>query len=172
MISISANQYALICRPFTHTAITSQKSALIQITALTVFTLTTGIFELYMRNMTNLKYEICALIINVIMSHVMTSTMIATNLAFVILTLPPTVFRVICFFFQLEKINYRVLQFKWTHTVYFSSPLYIINQKPMIPRIHFHCITTWLHAFLGEIRLCICLFCDFSLLARWRYYPI
>ena len=25
----------------------------------------------------------------------------------------------------------------------FSSSHYIINQKPMIPRIHFHCITTW-----------------------------
>ena len=26
---------------------------------------------------------------------------------------------------------------------YFSSSLYAINQKPMIPRIHFYCITTW-----------------------------
>ena len=33
---------------------------------------------------------------------------------------------------------------KGTHIVYFSSSLYIINQKPMIPRTHFHCITTWL----------------------------
>ena len=33
--------------------------------------------------------------------------------------------------------------FKGTHTVYFSSSLYIINQKAMIPRTHFHCITTW-----------------------------
>ena len=32
---------------------------------------------------------------------------------------------------------------KGTHTIYFSSSLYIINQKPMIPRIYFHCITTW-----------------------------
>ena len=32
---------------------------------------------------------------------------------------------------------------KGTHTIYFSSSLYIINQKPMIPRTHFHCITTW-----------------------------
>ena len=32
---------------------------------------------------------------------------------------------------------------KGTHTVYLSSSLYIINQKPMIPRIHFHYITTW-----------------------------
>ena len=34
-------------------------------------------------------------------------------------------------------------RFKGTHTVYFSSSLYIINQKPMIPRTDFHCITTW-----------------------------
>ena len=33
---------------------------------------------------------------------------------------------------------------KGTHTVYFSSSLYIINQKPMIHRTHFHCITTWI----------------------------
>ena len=32
---------------------------------------------------------------------------------------------------------------KGTHTVFFSSSLYIINQKPMIPRINFNCITTW-----------------------------
>ena len=31
----------------------------------------------------------------------------------------------------------------WNHTVYFSSSLYIINQKPMVPRTDFHCITTW-----------------------------
>ena len=30
---------------------------------------------------------------------------------------------------------------KVTNTVYFSSSLYIKNQKPMIPRTHFHCIT-------------------------------
>ena len=36
---------------------------------------------------------------------------------------------------------YRHTQFKGTHAVYFSSSLYIINQKPMIPRTHFHCIT-------------------------------
>ena len=32
---------------------------------------------------------------------------------------------------------------KGTHTVYLSSSLYIINQKPMIHRTDFHCITTW-----------------------------
>ena len=36
-----------------------------------------------------------------------------------------------------------------THTVYFSSSLNIINQKPMIPRIHFHCTTTWVAPFSG-----------------------
>ena len=33
------------------------------------------------------------------------------------------------------------VQVKGTNTVYFSSSFYIINQKPMIPRTHFHCIT-------------------------------
>ena len=43
--------------------------------------------------------------------------------------------------------------FKGIHTEYFSSSIYIINQKPMIPRTHFHCVTTWVahscgcHAF-------------------------
>ena len=32
---------------------------------------------------------------------------------------------------------------KGTHTIYFSSSLYIINQKPTVPRTHFHCIPTW-----------------------------
>ena len=31
----------------------------------------------------------------------------------------------------------------------------------MIHRTHFHCITHGLHALLGEIWLCICLFCGF-----------
>ena len=38
--------------------------------------------------------------------------------------------------------NYISKDFKGTHTVYFSSSIYIINQKPTIPRTHFHCITT------------------------------
>ena len=33
--------------------------------------------------------------------------------------------------------------FKGTHTVYFSSSFYIINQKPMVPRTDFHCITKY-----------------------------
>ena len=36
-----------------------------------------------------------------------------------------------------------ILLFKGTNTVYFSSSLYIINQKPMILRTDFHCMTTW-----------------------------
>ena len=48
---------------------------------------------------------------------------------------------------------------KGTHTVYFSSSLYIINEKPMIPRTHFLLYKPHgLHALLGEIRPCICLF--------------
>ena len=43
-----------------------------------------------------------------------------------------------------EKLNICSMQkaLKGTHTVYFSSSLYIINQKPMISRTHFHCKTT------------------------------
>ena len=37
----------------------------------------------------------------------------------------------------------KMLNIKGTHTVYFSSSLYMINQNLMKPRIHFHCITTW-----------------------------
>ena len=36
-----------------------------------------------------------------------------------------------------------LLTVKGIHTVSLSSSLYFINQKPMIPRTHFHCITTW-----------------------------
>ena len=32
-------------------------------------------------------------------------------------------------------VSYNILSFKGTHTVYFSSSLYIINEKPMIPRM-------------------------------------
>ena len=32
---------------------------------------------------------------------------------------------------------------KGTHTVYFSSSLYIINQKPIIHRPDLHCIIIW-----------------------------
>ena len=70
MIPISFNRYALICRPFTHHAITSQKSALIQITALTVFALTTNVYELYRKQMSWLLYKVCVLIISVILSVV------------------------------------------------------------------------------------------------------
>ena len=39
---------------------------------------------------------------------------------------------------------------KGTHTVYFSSSSYIINQNPMIPRTDFHCITTWVACSSGR----------------------
>ena len=46
---------------------------------------------------------------------------------------------------------------KGTHTVYFSSSFYIINQKPMIPSTDFH----GLLVLQGEIQQYICLFCGF-----------
>ena len=33
-------------------------------------------------------------------------------------------------------------------SIFFGS-LNIINQKPMIPRTHFHCITTWVARYSG-----------------------
>ena len=147
MIPISVNRYALICRPFEHNKITSQKSTFIQITALTVLAFTTGIFELYYRQMSNFMLSICNLIINLIMTAILpliitsvstclvirkfnrmnktsedsaiqggrkvtraltaiyttTRAMIATNVAFIILTFPSTVLRVICFIPVMEK---------------------------------------------------------------------
>ena len=38
---------------------------------------------------------------------------------------------------------------KGPHTIYFSSSLYIINQKHMIPTTYFHCITTWVTSSSG-----------------------
>ena len=73
MIPISANRYALICKPFTHRRITSKKPTLIQITTLTVFIVTTGIFEFYSNQMNWSVYSICVLIINVAMSMVLPS---------------------------------------------------------------------------------------------------
>ena len=35
------------------------------------------------------------------------------------------------------------MSFKGTYTVSLRRSVYIINQKPMIPRTDFHCITTW-----------------------------
>ena len=43
---------------------------------------------------------------------------------------------------------------------YFSGSFYIKNQKPMIPRTDFHCTTTRVTCFLGEIQQCICVFCN------------
>ena len=162
MILISANRYALICKPFSHRIVTSQKSTLIQITTLTVVTLSTGIFEYFKNPMGWVIYQLCDIIISVIMSvalpliitfiltvliiqkfkgmnktkeasadagspsrqgkriktramtavNVITRAMIVTNVAFIILTLPPTVFRVVSFFLKLE--NYRIYKaFVW-----------------------------------------------------------
>ena len=160
MILISVNRYALICRPFTHRRITSQKSTLIQITTLTVFALTTGIFELFRENWS--IYRMCDIIFGVTMSvalpliitfvltvliiqkfrrkdktneasmagspsrqgkriktramtavNVITRAMIVTNVAFIILTLPPTVFRVVSFFLKLKNNQIYNLAFIW-----------------------------------------------------------
>ena len=137
MIPISVNRYALICRPLTHRRITSKKSTHIQITTLTVFIVTTGIFEFYSNQMNWSVYSICVLIINVAMSMVLpsiisfvltilvirefrrmnrtledsvrtgaysrqgeknvTRTMIAVNVAFIVLTLPAGLLYGICF---------------------------------------------------------------------------
>ena len=57
MIPISANRYALTCRPLTHNVITSQKSTLIQITTLTLFVATTEIYQFF--HMTWFTYHVC-----------------------------------------------------------------------------------------------------------------
>ena len=46
-------------------------------------------------------------------------------------------------------LDYRYVAIKGTRTVYFSCSVYTINQKPMIPRTHFHCITTWVASSSG-----------------------
>ena len=155
MIPISANRYALICKPFTHHVITSKKSTLIQITTLTVFAFSAGIFELYLHRMNWIVYNMCLLIINSVMSAVLpliisfiltslvicefrrinrtlngsvstgadsrqgernlTRSMIAVNVAFITLTLPPTVLRVIWFMYFHSLINniYYITVFHW-----------------------------------------------------------
>ena len=62
-------------------------------------------------------------------------------------------------------------ELKGTHTVYFSSSLYIINQKPMIHRTDFHCITLMGCMFFwvkfGNAFAYFVVSCP---VARWRYY--
>ena len=64
MIPISANRYALICRPFTHHVITSKKSTLIQITTLAVFALSSSIFELFRGKMSDSVYKWCVVFLD------------------------------------------------------------------------------------------------------------
>ena len=71
MIPISANRYALICRPFTHRRITSQKSTLIQITTLTVFVAVTQIYEYLSMEMDQTVYNACRFIFFGIMSVIL-----------------------------------------------------------------------------------------------------
>ena len=71
IIPISVNQYALICRPFTHNIVTARKSTLIQIIALTVFVAVTGIYEFYPKEMTLYFYTVCRFIFFAMMSIVL-----------------------------------------------------------------------------------------------------
>ena len=136
MIPISANRYALICKPFTHLVITSKKSTLIQITTLTVFVATTEIYIFF--QMTRFIDRVCLLIFYGILSILLpliisfvltilvirefrrmnrtledavrtgadsrqgernvTRTMIAVNVAFIVLILPALVMSIISFF--------------------------------------------------------------------------
>ena len=133
MIPISANRYALICKPFTHHVITSKKSTLIQITTLTVVAATTEIHHFFQK--TSFIYNLCFLIffgilsilLPLIISFVLTvlvirelrrmnrtledsvrtgadsrqgernvtRTMIAVNVAFIVLVLPALVISII-----------------------------------------------------------------------------
>ena len=68
MIPISANRYALICRPFTHRKVTSKKSTLIQITTLTLFVAATQTYEFYSMEINNSFYTTCRLVFFGIMS--------------------------------------------------------------------------------------------------------
>ena len=54
-----------------------------------------------------------------------------------------------CFVSVKGDDRYPMLSIKGTHTAYFSSFFYIINQKPMIPRTDVHCITIWVSRFSG-----------------------
>ena len=69
MIPISANRYALICKPFSHHVITSKKSTLIQITTLTVVVATTEIHQFI--QMTRFIYYVCLFIFYGILSIVL-----------------------------------------------------------------------------------------------------
>ena len=65
------------------------------------------------------------------------------------------------------------ISFKGTHTVYISRSFYIINQKPMIPRTDFHCITTWVaHSSGVKFGSAFAYFVVSCLLARWQCYSI
>ena len=64
-------------------------------------------------------------------------------------------------------------EFKGTHTVYFCSSLYIINQKPMIHTTDFHCIIKRVaHFFRVKFGNAFDYFVVSCSLARWRYYSI
>ena len=159
MIPISANRYALICRPFTHRRVTSQKSTLIQITTVCFFVFSTGIYN-FMNRQAMLLYKLCHTVIDITMSTVLpfiisfvltvlvicefrrmnrtleesvrtgansgqgekniTRAMIAVNVAFIVLTFPSMVTRVI-------RLFLRVLVLTDTWFILFQDINYSVN---------------------------------------------
>ena len=64
------------------------------------------------------------------------------------------------------------LDLKETHTVYFSSSFYIMNQKPTIPRTDFHRITTWVARSSGSnlaTQLLILWFRVYGAIIQYKY---
>ena len=56
--------------------------------------------------------------------------------------------------FKQTVLGYECSLLKGTHTIYFSSSLYIINQKPMIPRIHNVCFWPTRYQKLNNQHIC------------------
>ena len=172
MIPISANRYALTCRPFTHHIITSKKSTLIQIITLAVFALSSGIFELFRRKMLYSIHKWCVVFIERTLSVVLpllisfvltilvirefrrmnrtlavsvrtgansrqgernvTRSMIAVNVAFIILVLPQTVLRFIDLFFKLKTFTFISIIFLHVSDLNFSINILIYTS--FLPR--------------------------------------
>ena len=70
MIPISANRYALVCRPLTHKVVTSKKSTIIQIATLTVLAFISFIVHfIVQQKLHNSIYNISILIIHITMCN-------------------------------------------------------------------------------------------------------
>ena len=133
-ILISVNRYALICKPFNHQRVTSRRSVLIQITALAVMPLTGNVICLFFRGkndmctwISNLVTIVVPIFITLILTVLVvrefkrnnrtldsvqteaeknvTRAMIATNVAFIVLTLPDGIVNFICLFKHFKICN-------------------------------------------------------------------